>query len=77
MKQNKLIGIILMFTGVVWIIGGYAGFTVNDVCPCATNQSPCYCGSHENPVAPVIIYLGISISASGVILFIITTFKKS
>jgi hypothetical protein len=69
-KRNKIIAIIVMITGVLFVIGGYASLTVNNVCPCATTSEPCYCGTTENPIARVIIFLGIPIAISGAIFFI-------
>jgi len=71
-----IIAIILMSVGMFFIIDGYAGLTVPNACPCATTSDPCYCGTHEDPIARGIIYLGISIVISGIILFVIITFKK-
>lgn len=72
----SIIAIILMIAGVFSIVGGYVGLTVPDACPCAANSDPCYCGTHEDPIARGIIYLGISFIISGIILFIIPTFKR-
>jgi hypothetical protein len=72
----SIIAVILMIAGVFSIVGGYVGLTVPDACPCAANSDLCYCCTHEDPIARGIIYLGISIIILGVILFIITAFKK-
>jgi len=59
-----------MIIGALFVIGGYSGLTVNNVCPCAMTSEPCYCGTTENPIAHVIIYLGIPIAISGAIFLI-------
>lgn len=74
-KQKKIVGIILMIVGLLFVIIGYATLSFHPDCNCFAPY-PCHCETPENPMSIKIIYLGVPISITGASLFIITTFKK-